>query len=305
MVGFEQDIKILHLEPTTICNAKCSQCARENPDLYVDSLNRNDITLKKCIELFGTTFIKNLDKMFMCGDFGDPAAGKHTLEIFEYFRKVNPQITLGMNTNGSIGNKQWWIKLAKILNTPNDFVVFSIDGLKDTNHIYRRGVNWDKLINNATTFIEHGGSAHWDMLIFEHNEHQLSEAEELANTLGFNFFRSKVSKRFLTNPIKGLEPPKTFKLPNTTDISKVKCHALEDNSIYVSADGKILPCCWIGVYTYNSDDYLTELLNSNNWNKLVTSWNNNPHSICLDTCGVNNCQKTSFQSQWNKEIKLR
>jgi len=305
MVGFNQDIKVLHLEITTLCNANCPQCSRENSKLYNDAIHRSEITLSQCYDLFSIEFIQGLDKMFMCGDFGDPAAGKDTIEIFRYFRSINPDIVLGMNTNGSIGNKTWWKELASVLSNPFDYVVFSIDGLEDTNHIYRKGVHWNKLILNASTFISAGGSAHWDMLVFKHNEHQVEESKLKAKELGFTFFRSKVSKRFKTTPVNGLEEPVNFTLPNVDNINEVKCHALTDNSIYVSANGKILPCCWIGIYAFNSDEHLNDLLESKNWNKLKTSWKTNPHSICLDTCGISNEKKTSFESQWNKEIQLR
>jgi len=33
--------------------------------------------------------LRNLDKMVMCGNYGDPAAGKHTLGILSYFRGLN------------------------------------------------------------------------------------------------------------------------------------------------------------------------------------------------------------------------
>jgi hypothetical protein len=51
-------------------------------------------------------------------------------------------------------------------------------------------------------------------------------------------------------------------------------------------------------------DYCKELLDTKNWQGLVDSWNKNPHKICAEACGVKN-EKTSFESQWNKEIQLR
>lgn len=305
MVGFNDNVKILHLEPTTMCNAKCPQCARENPLLYNDKNNRSELTLDKCKELFSTKFIKNLDKMFMCGDFGDPVAAKDTLKIFKYFKKVNPSIILGLNTNGSIQNESWWSELASIFNIPYDYVVFSIDGLEDTNHVYRVNVQWDKVIRNAKAFINAGGSAHWDMLVFKHNEHQLKEVEETARDLGFLFFRYKVSRRFELTPIDGLDAPSTFELPNIKQPNSIKCHALNENSLYVSANGVAMPCCWIGASTFNMDAHMKTLLRSNNWSDLVNSWNNTPHKTCIETCGVNDIEdKTSFESQWSKEISL-
>jgi len=297
------DIKVLHLESTTVCNASCPQCPREDIELYNDKRDQSTLTLEKCKELFSPAFIKNLDKMFMCGDFGDPAANRESLDIFKYFREHNSNITLGMNTNGSIQNTKWWAKIGELFAKSTDYVIFSIDGLEDTNHLYRRNVHWNKVIENATAFIQAGGIAHWDMLIFRHNEHQVDEAVAVATELGFSWFRSKVSKRFVTNPVAGIEAPINFTLPNTYS-NEIKCHALEEQSIYVASNGIKYPCCWIGVSAFSTDTQLEKLLDSNNWQGLVESWNENPHKICSESCGVKH-GKTSFESQWNKEIQLR
>jgi len=118
--------------------------------------------------------------MFMCGNYGDPAAGYYTMDIYNYFRKVNPEIVLGMNTNGAIQSTFFWHALGKLCNKPEDYCVFSIDGLEDTNHVYRENVNWKKLMSNAEAYIAAGGSAHWDMLVYKHNQHQVDACEQLA-----------------------------------------------------------------------------------------------------------------------------
>jgi MoaA/NifB/PqqE/SkfB family radical SAM enzyme len=103
-------VKILHLEPTSRCNAACPQCARYQADGI--TLNPNieirDLTLNKLIEKLGDDFIAQLDKMFMCGVYGDPAASNQALAIYDWFRHINPNITLGMNTNGSLRSPHWW-----------------------------------------------------------------------------------------------------------------------------------------------------------------------------------------------------
>lgn len=292
--------KVLHLEVTDVCQAACPQCERET-NLAFDKSIKNHLTVSQIQNLFTEDFIKSLDKMFMCGNYGDPAAGKYTLEIFRYFKKINPSITVGMNTNGAINNTSWWQELASIFNSPYDYVVFSIDGLSDTNHIYRKNVVWDKLIENVKSFISAGGMAQWEMLIFEHNKHQISSAEQLAKELGFTWFRSKVSKRFATHPVNFLSPPDGFSLPNTST-NRIDCHAINENSIYVSALGKVLPCCWFGAEVYNLDTHATNLLE--NWDLLEDSFTNAPHRICKNTCSVDT-SGSSFSKQWQVQKQLR
>ena len=286
-----ESVKVLHLEPTTDCNAACPQCPRT-----YGTFTSAELSLNKIKELFSSDFIKQLDKMFMCGNLGDPAAAKESLEIFKYFRTVNPNITLGMNTNGGLRSPSWWAELAKVLDNPADYVVFSIDGLEDTNHIYRRNVIWSRIIENVKSFIDNGGSAHWDMLVFAHNEHQVNLAEMLAKDLGFSWFRAKVSKRHKQLPVVGINPPKTWQDP-VVDSKDIDCYALKENSIYVDAQGNFSPCCWHGLEP-----------NTNNvvevFRKLEDSWTKTPHVICQTVCGTNELG-TSFSNQWQRSVELR
>jgi MoaA/NifB/PqqE/SkfB family radical SAM enzyme len=160
------NVKIVHLEPTTNCNAACPQCLRTRTEFEPNELSLEDVKL-----LFTPDVLMQLEKIYMCGNYGDPASARQTLEMYEYFISVNPNLTIGMNTNGGIRFPDWWTRLAKSMNKSNDYVVFSIDGLEDTNHLYRRNVRWSKVMDNAKAFIDAGGSAHWDMLVFEHNKH--------------------------------------------------------------------------------------------------------------------------------------
>lgn len=295
---FDKDrVRVLHLESTTVCNAACPQCAREDSLLYNDKLHRAELTVEKIKELFSVPFIEKLEKVFMCGDFGDPAANNATLDIFEYFRSVNPSIQLGLNTNGSIQNTHWWAHLGKLLSLPGDYCVFSIDGLGDTNHIYRVNTNFRKIIENATAFIQNGGNAQWDMLVFAHNEHQVYEARDLAQELGFTHFRSKVSKRFVTKPVAGLEPPSLFALPNVEDPTAVDCFVLKEQSMYVAATGELFPCCWLGNRVFNRDAALDHLL-QDNFKPLFETMDTAPHPICLRNCGVKDNANSSFENQW-------
>jgi len=193
------EIKTVHLEITDKCNAACPMCARninggeENPQLPNIELTIDDIK-----HIFNTDFVKQLDRIYMCGNYGDPVAAKDTLEAFEYFRNTNSNINLSMHTNGSAKKPDWWASLARVIGR-RGYVVFSIDGLEDTNHLYRQNTVWSKIMENASAFIKAGGRARWDYIVFAHNEHQVEQAENLANSMGFERFQYKKSARFFSN----------------------------------------------------------------------------------------------------------
>jgi hypothetical protein len=286
-----QNVKIVHLEPTTNCNAACPQCLRTRTEFEPNELSLEDVKL-----LFTPDVLMQLEKIYMCGNYGDPASARQTLEMYEYFISVNTNLTLGMNTNGGIRFPDWWTRLAKVMNKPNDYVVFSIDGLEDTNHLYRRNVRWSKVMDNAKAFIDAGGSAHWDMLVFEHNKHQVDEAHKLAKDMGFNWFRAKVSRRFNRFPVDGISQPIEF---NDTKVLEghIECSAMKENSIFVDASGKVFPCCWQveGNYQPNIVQWFYDL---------SENWNNKPDSVCKKSC-LKNTTGTTFTNQWYREVEIK
>lgn len=283
--------KVLHLEITDICQAACPQCAREYDTNFNKKIQRW-LTVDNIKNLVPTEKILGLDKMYMCGNYGDPAAGS-AIEIFNYFRKINPAITLGMNTNGGLQSTRWWRLLGNILNRSQDYVVFSIDGLEDTNHIYRKHVVWNNVIRNASAFIEAGGRAHWEMIVFEHNEHQVEAVEQLARELGFYILRYKVSRRHNLIPVADIQPPRSYSTDVITS-NKIACRALEENSVYLSTRGEYHPCCWQGQLGGTTLD---------KFQQLVDSWDNVPNTVCKSTCSVVK-NATNFSNQWRKEIVL-
>ena len=285
-------IKVLHLEPTDVCQLACPLCARETDQEFKKTI-KHHLTIAHIQRHFSDDNIKELDKMFMCGNYGDPAAGTYTLDIYHWFRDLNPTITLGMNTNGALQTTFWWHGLGKILNKPKDYCVFSIDGLADTNPVYRVNSNWTKLMANVESYIAAGGSAHWDMLVYKHNQHQVDACEQLARDMGFKWFRAKVSKRGFTER---LEFPVNWQ-PLMVPTGAIKCHALKEKSSYIDAQGRASPCCWLGSTQKNfiTDDLKTVRL----------TWNTEtPNTVCVQSCSSNNT-KTNFTSQWQREIQLQ
>ena len=249
---------------------------KTNPLLPLTELTLSDIKL-----IFPVSFIKQLQRFYMCGNYGDPLAAKDTLEIFQYFREHNPDLHLSLFTNGSGRKAHWWSQLARVV----DLAHFSIDGLSDTNHIYRRGTFFQKIMENVSAYLNAGGKAVWDYIVFRHNEHQVEEARELAEKMGFQDFVVKKTGRFFSNMRsqvkdsqsvlnnKGdveyyLEMPsnpayKNASLQRERDIvskygslhkyfnqTPVVCKVAKEKSLYVSAEGYVFPCCWLANRMY-------------------------------------------------------
>lgn len=180
-------IKHVHLELSNICNLRCPNCPRNHNDKVLPWLNQTQLTLDSIKTIFDHDMIKQLGSILMCGNFGDPLACNDVVDIVEYFTHVNPNISITIHTNGSLRSVNVWSELANVMNNHSK-VVFSIDGLEDTNHIYRRGSNWQKLMQNIEAFVSDGGNAVWEYLIFKHNKHQVDDAKELSKNLGMTDF---------------------------------------------------------------------------------------------------------------------
>lgn len=196
-----RDLKVLHLELTSRCNLLCPMCARTQGANDGNVLHRHtdlelfDTDPAILRDLLDTVNKYELEHIFVNGNFGDPIMYPHLLEVVTMFRDAGVgQITL--STNGSAQTEEWWRTLAGIFRKP-DKVIFAIDGLGDTNHLYRVNSNFEKIMKNAKAFIDAGGMARWDFIGFAHNEHQIEEAKQLAKDMGFYKFRYKKSNRYV------------------------------------------------------------------------------------------------------------
>jgi MoaA/NifB/PqqE/SkfB family radical SAM enzyme len=276
------DVRSVHLEITSHCNARCPMCARtEDGGKTNRQLPLTELSLEDIRSIFPPAFVSQLWEVFMCGNYGDPLVAKNTLEAFEYFKAVHPNLRTKMHTNGSARSPEWWKKLAAVC----DEVYFGIDGLGDTNPLYRIGTHFDKIMANAEAFIKAGGKAKWQFIVFRHNEHQIEEARDLAKKMGFHEFNLKKTGRFFSNtrlevkqekPVFNsdfeethrLQMPENPKYLNASltkepellrrygsmteylNSTLVQCQSVATRSLYVSAEGLVFPCCWLAGQMY-------------------------------------------------------
>ena len=190
MIKYE-DIEILHLESSQVCNAACPVCNRRYLGGKMNKNITNDVlTLEKAQKWFEPDFISRLGSLILCGNLGDPMTTPELIPILKYFKMHNEKLHITMHTNGGGRTVDFWKDLAKVM-WPNGKVVFSVDGLKSTNHIYRRNVKWDTVWQSMCTYVNAGGQADWEFLVFRHNMHQVDEARDEAERMGIKNFRVK------------------------------------------------------------------------------------------------------------------
>ena len=186
-----ENTHLVHIELSNRCNAACPLCPRYlNHSLKVNpELDLGSISLIEFKNWFPLDFVEKSKSWIFCGTNGDPLMARDAYEILEYVAR-NSKAKIQINTNGSMRDAKFWTKLGTLFAEPCEnsrYVVFSVDGLKDTNHIYRRNVKWDNVMRNMKSYVKSGGMGIWDFLIFKHNEHQLDKAEKMAKKIGVTF----------------------------------------------------------------------------------------------------------------------
>lgn len=265
------NIKTVHIELTDKCQAQCPMCARNYHGGATRPFIRNgDITIDQFKEWFPRGFLAQLENFYSCGNYGDPAFARDCLEIYSYVRECNPTVRLAIHTNGGMRNPEWWRKLAQY----NIEVVFAVDGFKGKHELYRKNTKFDKVIENLTAFVNAGGRARIDSLVFAHNEHDVNELEEYLLGLGVERVNFVSTTRFYEmteyevhdnngNVEYTIHPAQTARFKRTPNKSlnmlvnaDIRNAAIEaatidpkcvtEQGIYVDPYGNIFPCCWLG-----------------------------------------------------------
>jgi MoaA/NifB/PqqE/SkfB family radical SAM enzyme len=294
------EIKTIQIDHTSRCNLLCPQCARTEGDKVNSAMPINDLTVDDYKMIFEPFIGKDLG-ILHCGNYGDVIASPTFDDTLDWCLQNNFN-KMRIITNGSARNTAWWKELGK----KNIFqVVFSIDGLEDTNHLYRVNSNFNKIIENVKAFIEAGGNARWDYLVFEHNKHQVEQAMELAKKIGVQTFNTKNTTRFINSYgyKNTVQNKKTEIVKDRTDNpilkdyaavvksygsfekyvrnTEIVCKYKQEKMIYVDFETRVWPCCWVGapIHFQGENDVqkidIKKILNKfgNDFNKLsIHGW---------------------------------
>jgi len=299
MIDINQ-VRSLHVEISSMCNARCPQCPRNfngwNDPIELDEKN---IDLNKLKEI--STNFPNIPAVF-CGNHGDPMMHGDIVECAKLFNKVS------IDTNGSIGRVASYRELAR----QGVKIKFNIDGLEDTNHIYRQDTVWNNIIDRAKSFINAGGEATWRFIVFRHNQHQIENARELSKQLGFKKFEvCDVGRNHgpimdnKGNVIDWLLPHDTDDQPGHFDTEfelrimkdpidleidysdrSIDCELKREGNIYFNVNGELLPCCYHGVEQHINPVGDTPQEQLDSFKFLEENWHTEKcDPTCYDSCG--------------------
>lgn len=223
---------------------ECPGCARTQwRDLVKKSPVKTDLNGLDLERFLDCSEGAKIDTFLLCGDYGDAI---YYPDLFDFLSRFRRTKKFEIHTNGSYRDEKFWHRLSEILTT-DDVITFSIDGLEDTNPVYRINSDWNSIMLGIDIMTRGPAQVRWKTIVFQHNYQQLHQIKKVAEDKGCEFSIEK-THRFGKD---GLEPPEhlietnhLFREEYTTD------HTIEIepgciNEKIVSCDGFMYPCDWI------------------------------------------------------------
>ena len=293
----------IDIELTSFCNIKCKGCFRVLSDHADKILNKTYLDIETIKEKFKKEMFPQIKIINFCGSVDEPTSHPQFFEIIKHFADWNAHINIA--TNGSIRTKSWWENLAKIL-PPSHKVTWGIDGSDEVSEQYREGSSFKKVRDNFRAFISAGGRANWQFIVFEHNEHQLETARQMAKEEGFKEFKTIISHREDTKDVKHKKVlKKSSPNPVPQDDPCISCKYGNQKRIFVNHMGNVIPCCHLNAkmleysVTNKKKDKFEEILEKSSYMTDI-----NLQHVSIDEA-MNGRVWTAIQNSWTEDDKIK
>ena len=175
-------MKSIELELSSACNAYCPMCKRTILADRGYPIKPRHYSISDIKKYFDPIDMKGF-WVNLSGVLGDPIACPDLYDISEYFMKKEIEYMV-VSTNAGLKTMTFWKRYGELSNKYEDRidVHFAIDGL--TRNDYRVGVNLKKVWNNVNAYLDAGGKAVWQYIIFDYNKHEIEEARKLSKEKG-------------------------------------------------------------------------------------------------------------------------
>ena len=284
----------VEIELSSKCNALCPGCKRTHLNRRGESFEAVNLDEDLIYERFSCLPLDGFREK-LCGVLGDPLLHPKMLDVTRWFLERGSHVQI--STNAGLRNEAYWRELASLgVKYQRLYNHFAVDGLEDTNHIYRIGTNFDRIDKNMTAYAMAGGKGAWIFIEFSHNSHQIEEAKKRADRLGLDFkvrraakndvhdwFKSNTGDGDKSKPKASTQPTQhrstaTYKRILNNEISKfeaasVDCKMVHGHEFFGSATATVWPCCYLwDEYLGKKQPFYDQIQALNpEWNSLKSS----------------------------------
>jgi MoaA/NifB/PqqE/SkfB family radical SAM enzyme len=236
---------ILHIETTNRCILECPACPRTTwKNLVKRPVEKTDLDVDLLEKFLDCDQGKKIKSFLLAGDYGDCI---YYPDIFKLIERFRDRVSFHLVTNGSRRDEKFWTQLSSML-TSTDSITFSIDGLEETNHLYRINSDWHSIITGVSIMAKGPAKVHWKTIVFKFNYDNLTEIKHLAESMGASWHAEKTHRYEDINLI----PPSEF-VENNYVFQETFCKndpiviepQCEKNAKIITADGYLFPCDWM------------------------------------------------------------
>lgn len=287
-------VQSYEIELTTRCNAACPGCAR-TPAKEKGVLQTLDITIAHVRKIF-----KDIDltgsKIFLCGTLGDPISNKDIYEITSYL--LDSGANVEVHTNGGLRNSRFWSEygdLSRFFNRMRSGafkVVWNVDGI-ETNEIYRVGVKIDSVLRNMDAYRLSGGNSEWRYIKFDWNIEEIETARSIANARNIDF---KIRSAWRNT--NGFKIIRVFPREYKYEPSSIVCKHIDRREVFISADGRVWPCCFIRDEDFKHTDEAQRL-----YENYGSDFNNTYVRSLTDIMSEELFKMTAPKMEWDQHSK--
>ena len=133
------------IEPSSICNFRCPMCPMNILNMRRAKSLLDYDTYSKVIREIGDTLVS-----LVLWNFGEPFMNPDLFRMIKTAKDYN--IVVGISTNGSLIDS---INARNLIKSGLDYLIVSVDGAtRDTYSKYRKGGDFDKVIDNIKNLIQ-------------------------------------------------------------------------------------------------------------------------------------------------------
>ena len=245
--------KQVEIELTGRCNASCPGCARVHLKEKGIPFPQKSLDTTTLFHRFSKINLTNL-QIKLCGVLGDPLLHPQIATVIRWF--IDRGSFVQISTNASLQSEQFWSTLGEwSARSLRLYLSFAVDGVGETNAIYRVNTDFEKIVANMQSYSRAKGIGQWVFIEFDHNSHQKEEARKMAKSFNLDF-----SVRRSTRNVNGYGKIKAQKSPHPKahiykkivegqikqwNPRSIYCKFVHGKEFFLACDGTVWPCCYL------------------------------------------------------------